>query len=74
MSQELIRIIPSAEPEVEETIAASETTYQFYREIEVRSEFQSYCEWYHATAKSNQEEFERMRGEPNIFQWFRRRG
>jgi hypothetical protein len=74
MSQELRRIIPLGEPQVEEIIAVNETTRQFHREVEVRSEFNRYCEWYYATAKSNREELEKMRGELNIFQWFRRPG
>ncbi|MGD1910637.1 MAG: hypothetical protein ACFB2X_07215 [Rivularia sp. (in: cyanobacteria)] len=74
MSQELTRIVPSGESIVDETIAVNETTYQFYREVEVRSEFKRYCEWYNSTAKKNREELEKMRGELNIFQWFRRRG
>ncbi len=73
MSQELPRIFPSAESQIEETIAVNETTYRFYREVEVRSEFQRYCEWYYAAAKNNREELEKMRGELNIFQLFRRR-
>ena len=74
MSQELPRIVPSSESHVKENIAASETTYQFYREIEVRSEFKRYCEWYYSTAEANRQQLEKMRGELNIFQWFRRRG
>ncbi|MGB3655696.1 MAG: hypothetical protein WBA41_31420 [Rivularia sp. (in: cyanobacteria)] len=73
MSQELRRIVPLPESQVEETIAVNETTHQFYREIEVRSEFRDYCEWYYAIAQSNREELKKMRGELNIFQWFRRR-
>ncbi|MEM6752351.1 MAG: hypothetical protein AAF630_05200 [Cyanobacteria bacterium P01_C01_bin.38] len=73
MSQELQRIVPSGSSQIEETIAVNETTHEFYREIEVRSEFNRYCEWYRATAQSNREELEKMRGELNIFQWFRRR-
>ncbi|MGB3639436.1 MAG: hypothetical protein WBA39_17950 [Rivularia sp. (in: cyanobacteria)] len=73
MSQELQRIVPSGSSQIEETIAVNQTTQEFYREVEVRSEFNNYCEWYHATAKSNREELEKMRGELNIFQWFRRR-
>ncbi len=73
MSQELRRIVPLPESQVEETIAVNETAHQFYREVEVRSEFRDYCEWYYATAQSNREELEKMRGELNIFQWFRRR-
>ncbi|NJM23643.1 MAG: hypothetical protein HC836_08525 [Richelia sp. RM2_1_2] len=73
MSEELQRIVPSGSSQSQENIAASETTYQFYREVEVRSEFKLYCEWYHCTAKNNREQMEKMRGELNIFQWFRRK-
>ncbi|MDY6896762.1 MAG: hypothetical protein SWZ49_01610 [Cyanobacteriota bacterium] len=72
MSQELQRIVPSDTSQIEETIAVNETSRQFYRELEVRSEFNSYCEWYYDTVKTNREELEKMRGELNIFQWFRR--
>ncbi|MEM1394128.1 MAG: hypothetical protein AAGG00_12695 [Cyanobacteria bacterium P01_H01_bin.150] len=72
MSPELQRIVPSDSSQIEETIAANETAHQFYREVEVRSEFNRYCEWYYDTAKSNREELEKMRGEMNIFNWFRR--
>ncbi len=73
MSEELPRIVASGSSQVEETIAVNETTYEFYREVKVRSEFKRYCEWYYSTAKSNRQQLEKMRGELNIFQWFRRR-
>ena len=73
MSQELPIIVPSSESHVKESIAVSETTYRFYREVEVRSEFKRYCEWYSSTAQNNRQELKKMRGELNIFQWFRRR-
>ncbi len=73
MSQDLQHIIPAPQPEVEETFASYQTTYQFYQEVETRSEFQRYCEWYHMTAEQNRQELERMRGELNIMQWFCRR-
>ena len=72
MSQELQRIVPSDTSQIEETIAVNETAHQFYREVEVRSEFSSYCQWYYDTAKANRQELKKMRGELNIFQWFRR--
>ncbi|WP_017317509.1 hypothetical protein [Mastigocladopsis repens] len=73
MSQELRHIIPSPQPEVEDTFATYQTTYQFYKEVEVRSEFQKYCEWYYTTAERHRQELEKMRGELNIMQWFRKR-
>ncbi len=73
MSQQLPRIAPSESLQAaDENIAVNETTYQFYREVKARSEFKRYCQWYYSTARSNREELEKMRGELNIFQWFRR--
>ncbi|MCJ8279830.1 MAG: hypothetical protein MJK14_07865 [Rivularia sp. ALOHA_DT_140] len=57
---------------IQQTIAVNETTHQFYREVEERSEFKRYCEWYYDTARSNRKELKKMRGELNIFQLFRR--
>ena len=74
MSQEIPRIVPLSESQVDESIAASETSHEFYREVKVRSEFAMYCQWYKDTAKNNRQELEKMRGELNIFQWFRRKG
>jgi hypothetical protein len=72
MSKNLPYIIPVTQPEVAETFAAHQTTHQFYQEVRSRSEFQIYCEWYRTTAENNRRELEKMRGELNIFQWFRR--
>jgi hypothetical protein len=73
MSKNLPYIIPSPQPEVEETFAAYQATHQFYQEVNTRSEFQRYCEWYYITAERHRQELKRMRGELNILQWFRRR-
>lgn len=72
MYKNLPYIIPGTQPEVEETFASHQTTHQFYREVQTRAEFQQYCEWYRATAENNRRELEKMRGELNILQWFRR--
>ncbi|WP_193193698.1 hypothetical protein [Nostoc sp. MG11] len=73
MSKNLPYIIPSSHNSVDETFAAHQTTHQFYQEVQTRSEFQRYCEWYYTTAQRNRQDLEKMRGELNIFQWFRRR-
>lgn len=72
MSKYLPYIILSPQPEVEETFAAYQATRQFYEEVQTRSEFQRYCHWYRTTAAQNRQDLEKMRGEPNIFRWFRR--
>lgn len=73
MTRDLPHIIPSPQPQVEETFAVHQTTHQFYQEVRVRSEFKDYCDWYRTTAENHRQELERMRGELNIFRWFRRR-
>jgi hypothetical protein len=57
---------------VEEAFAAHQTTHQFYHEVQTRSEFRRYCAWYYMTAEENRQELNKMRGELNILQWFRR--
>ncbi|MBD2683204.1 MULTISPECIES: hypothetical protein [Nostoc] len=73
MSKNLPYIIPSPPPQIDEAFAAYQTTHQFYHEIQTRAEFRRYCEWYYSTAERNRQDLQKMRGELNIFQWFRRR-
>lgn len=72
MSENLPDIVRSPQCEVETDFSHYHTTYQFYREVENRCEFESYCAWYYQTAAQHRQELEKMRGELNIFQWFRR--
>ncbi|MBP5977621.1 hypothetical protein HW132_34170 [Brasilonema sp. CT11] len=72
MSQELSQIIPSPQSEVEDTFSAYQTTHLFYTEVQTRLEFKQYCESYHITAERNRQDLEKMRGELNIMQWFRK--
>ena len=72
MSENLPYIVPSPQCEVDADFSHYHTTYQFYAEVETRSEFESYCAWYYQTAAQHRQELEKMRGELNIFQWFRR--
>ncbi len=73
MSRNFPQIIPSPQPEVEETFAAYQTSHQFYQEVQVRSELKRHSEWYYTTAECHRQELERMRGELNFFRLFRRR-
>ncbi|MEH2062716.1 MAG: hypothetical protein V7K50_10600 [Nostoc sp.] len=73
MSKNLPYIIQYTQPQVEEAFGSYQTTHQFYHEVRSRSEFKRYCEWYYTTAEQHRRELKRMRGELNIFQWFRRR-
>ncbi|QIR39922.1 hypothetical protein HCG51_26570 [Tolypothrix sp. PCC 7910] len=72
MSKNLPYIIPATPSEVDETFGAYQTTHQFYHEVRERSEFRRHCDWYYTTAMQHRQELERMRGELNIFRWFRR--
>lgn len=73
MSKDLPYILPSTPPEVDSRFASYQTTKQFYHEVHTRSEFKLHCEWYNKTAEENRQSLEKMRGELNILQWFRRR-
>lgn len=73
MPDGLGRIIPAPQPEIEESFAAYQATSQFYQEVHSRSEFKRYCDWYYATAAAHRQELQQMRGEFNLFSWFRQR-
>ncbi len=73
MSQELPYINPSPQTEVEEVFRTHEVSIQFYDEVRLRSQLKLYCHWYHTTARHHRQELEKMRGETNIFAWFRRK-
>jgi hypothetical protein len=73
MTKELQYIIPSFRPEILEAFATHHVTRQFYREAQARCEFGLHCAWYHTMAARNRDDLAKMRGELNIFQWFRRR-
>ncbi|MEA5570142.1 hypothetical protein [Calothrix sp. UHCC 0171] len=72
MSKDFTYIIPTPPPEVEEVFAAVEVTKEYYNEVQIRSEHKLYCEWYRTTATRHRQELEKMRGELNLFAWFRR--
>jgi hypothetical protein len=73
MSKELPYIVPSPQAEVQEVFAAAQVTRQFYDEIQTRSEHRQHCTWYRDTSLRHNQELEKMRGEFNLFAWFRRR-
>lgn len=72
MHHEFQSIIPEANGLAAEILQAHQTTSEFYREVKYRENFESHCQWYYTTAKQHQEELEKMRGDINIFAWFRR--
>jgi hypothetical protein len=73
MSKDFPYIIPSPPPEVEEVFAAAQVTREYYDEVQIRSEHRKYCDSYRTIATKHRQELERMRGELNLFAWFRRR-
>ncbi len=73
MSKDFLYIIPSPPPEVEEVFEVAQVTREYYDEVQIRSEHQKHCEWYRTTAAKHHQELKKMRGELNLFAWFRRR-
>lgn len=73
MPEELRRIIPLPQPEVEDIFAVYQATSEFYQEVQSRAANSRYCEWYNAIAERHRQELQQMRGEPNILSWFRRK-
>ncbi|MBD1821874.1 hypothetical protein H6F51_05100 [Cyanobacteria bacterium FACHB-DQ100] len=49
------------------------STHQFYQEVQSREAHDRYCEWYAAASEQHRRELEKMRGDVNVFGWFRRR-
>jgi hypothetical protein len=72
MSEDLPYIVPGTSSEVEAAFSSYQTSHQFYQEVQIRTDFQAYCEWYNTTAQNNRQDLQKMRGELNIFRWFRR--
>lgn len=58
------------EPEIFEVYRA---THQFYHEVQSRETHDRYCEWYAAVSDQHRRELEKMRGDVNVFSWFRRK-
>ncbi|MGB3492514.1 MAG: hypothetical protein WBA57_07290 [Elainellaceae cyanobacterium] len=53
-----------------EHLDAAQLTYDFYREVRDRQEFEAYCQWYYDAAAEHRREVESMRNDINIFGWF----
>ena len=58
------------EPELFEVYRS---THQFYQEVQSRESHDRYRAWYASVAEQNRRDLERMRGDVNIFGWFRRK-
>lgn len=64
------QLIPYLPPELE-TLETYQFTQEFYQEVKYREEFEAYCQWYDDTAEFHRQELEKMRGDLNLFAWFR---
>ncbi|MCU0517411.1 MAG: hypothetical protein MUC60_11230 [Oscillatoria sp. Prado101] len=64
-------LAPAPQPEIE-ILEAHQTAREFYREVQHRQDFDSYCQWYYSTAERHRQELQKMRGDINIFGWFLR--
>jgi len=71
LSNNFSELLPYFQPELE-TLQTYQVTREFYQEVKYRSEFEAYCQWYYQTAELHRQELEKMRGDLNLFSWFRR--
>lgn len=60
---------PAIEPEIFEVYRV---TKAFYREAEYREDLEQTYLWYQETAKRHRRELDSMRGDVNLFRFFRR--
>ena len=72
MLNRLYWLVPNPEPAID-NFAVYQTTREFYREVEVREEFEAYCQWYEQVSLEHQRDLQKMRREANFFSFFRRR-
>ncbi|MBO9997537.1 MAG: hypothetical protein J7641_00795 [Cyanobacteria bacterium SID2] len=72
MSDGINRIVFVPPPPIDNRIAVHHVTREFHREVEYRSDFESYCQWYYETAAKHRQELEKMQGDINILGWFSR--
>lgn len=72
MPEEFQYIIPKRPPPPADIFAVYQATREFYREVEYRQEFESYCQWYRATADNHRKEYQKMQSDINIWGWFNR--
>lgn len=57
-------------PEAAESIELYQMAQFFRQEVEYRTAFEEYCQWYQEVAEHHQQELVQMRKEPNLFNWF----
>ncbi|MBE9122174.1 hypothetical protein IQ269_15525 [Tychonema sp. LEGE 07199] len=72
LPHELQNVVPESTPAAE-IFQQKQIVREFYAEIKYREELERHCQWYYATAKQHQQEFQKMQGDFNIFGWFCRR-
>lgn len=71
MSDKFHYIIPALPPTAE-FFAPHQLAWEFRREVQVRDDFNAYCDWYYETAQRHQAELETLRKDINILGWFLR--
>jgi predicted esterase YcpF (UPF0227 family) len=64
------QIIPVPEPEAESVLLTYQVTFEFFDELRYRQAFEHYCNWYAQIAAEHQHEFQQMRQEANLLNWF----
>jgi hypothetical protein len=64
---QIIVPIPQSEIEILEAYAVS---HEFYREAQIRQEYEQYCQWYEQVAAQHRQEFESLKRDINFLGWF----
>lgn len=57
--------------EVVEYLELHQAAQEFRLEVEHRSNFDAYCQWYYQVAAANQRDLDQMRSELNLLSWFK---
>jgi hypothetical protein len=70
MNHHLRWIAPVPPEPTQEILKSQVLTRQFYQEVEHRSAFEKYCQWYQATAESHRQEHDHMQRDFNLLGWF----
>jgi len=59
-------------PTQAEVLALHQLADDFHQEVELRTAFEQYCQWYTIVAEQHRQEFEQLQREMNLFRLFRR--
>lgn len=58
----------------DESVDLHQVAHEFRQEVEYRQAFETYCQWYYATAEQHRVELATMANDIPFLNWFWRRG